>query len=350
MLSDFTEFDECWACDTPLGKLALDGFCNEFKFREVAVMKAQAANQFPNPLDRVKVWAIGWEKEQLEIGLLGLTPLSVHTRMVESGIIHDDHNAPSRTTGNPSELVIERPGRLGIKLLGLLNRHEFAVTKAHRAEIADRFTRRMVEQNRILDLGWNPHEATGAMLLEVHFIDSPQINTRIFRQFTEFFYKQPAVPCPHEQSRGVVCAIETPFAGKDAGTAAPARPTRTLESKTRTMSCRPIRRRISFRPRQVFGATPSLSSPFASRSNGWGGQSARPRLARKTPASQTFSPSTRPCEAHLPVGAPLRDRLRPGQLRALHATGGRIAIPRCGGSRLAVPVSCSHDQKLLKLS
>src|ERR1035437_7879422 len=45
----------------------------------------------------------------------------------------------------------------------------------------------MMQQHGVLGFRWHPHAATGAVLLEVYFVSSPEVDRSIFHQPLEFF-------------------------------------------------------------------------------------------------------------------------------------------------------------------
>jgi hypothetical protein len=53
-----------------------------------------------------------------------------------------------------------------------------------------------MQQHRVRILGRNPHHRPRSVLLEVAFIQAPQINAGVAGQTTEFFYIAPALPGP----------------------------------------------------------------------------------------------------------------------------------------------------------
>jgi hypothetical protein len=65
--------------------------------------------------------------------------------------------------------------------------YEFACTQTDRAKAGDRFAGGGVHQYRVLDLRWHPHPASGAVLLEVAFVQTPQFNVRSPCQTAQFF-------------------------------------------------------------------------------------------------------------------------------------------------------------------
>lgn len=73
------------------------------------------------------------------------------------------------------QLLEKIPEGLGIEFPLFASDDEFAVAQAHRPEVADALTCRMVKANWIVDFWRDPHLATGAILLKMHLVQSPEI-------------------------------------------------------------------------------------------------------------------------------------------------------------------------------
>src|SRR6202008_1102673 len=59
--------------------------------------------------------------------------------------------------------------------------------QSHRTKISHAAPRGSMQQDRVLGFWRNPHLASGAVLLEVHLVGSPEIHGRILHQRLEFF-------------------------------------------------------------------------------------------------------------------------------------------------------------------
>jgi hypothetical protein len=51
-----------------------------------------------------------------------------------------------------------------------------------------------MQQNGVFDFWRNPPSAAGTVLLKVHFVGGPQIDTVVFHELLEFFYAPAVVP------------------------------------------------------------------------------------------------------------------------------------------------------------
>jgi len=350
MLRNRTKLEKRFIAVSPLSELRLHGIRDMREFREVPVMEAQAADEFPDSLDGVKLRAVRREEEQLELGLLFFSPCFVYAGVMISGVIGDNHDAVSGMTGYLPKVAEKAPGGLGVELFRLLLGVELAVAKANGPEIPHRLARRVVQQDWIPDFWRNPHPASRAMLLEMDFIDGPQVYVWIGRQSAEFFYKRLAPRDRHGRSVGVVYAGGIPIAERAAGTGEPATSGQTPASGMRRASCRPRLRRLPYRPRPASFAKPAQSTPFARRPADAGDRLARLLPIRKNHAPQSAEPSIPPFGAHPQATGRLPDRSLLGPPAGRHAVDGRTAILQSGESRLALPESCFHNQIRLRFS
>ena len=64
---------------------------------------------------------------------------------------------------------------------------ELAGAQTDRPEAGDRLAGGRMDQYRILDLGRHPHAAPSTMLLEVAFVDAPELNAPASGQAVQFF-------------------------------------------------------------------------------------------------------------------------------------------------------------------
>ncbi len=64
---------------------------------------------------------------------------------------------------------------------------QLARPQVDRPEQRHGFPRRRVEQDGVRLLGWHPHDTAGAMLLEVAFVETPEVNPVGAGEPAEFF-------------------------------------------------------------------------------------------------------------------------------------------------------------------
>lgn len=101
------------------------------------------------------------------------------------GIVQDEDKA-ALGPAMPQELAEESAEGHRIELRRELG-HELAAAELDGAEQGHRFPGRRVEQHRIRLLGRDPHDAAGAMLLEVAFVETPEVNRVGAGEPAEFF-------------------------------------------------------------------------------------------------------------------------------------------------------------------
>ena len=70
---------------------------------------------------------------------------------------------------------------------GAQGANELAGAQTDGPKAGDRLAGGRMEQHRILDLGWHPHAAPGAMLLEVAFVYAPEFSAPASCQAVQFF-------------------------------------------------------------------------------------------------------------------------------------------------------------------
>lgn len=117
--------------------------------------------------------------------------------MVITRIVDDqDHLSAPGPVGQ--ELAEELPERCGAEDRGL-QRDQSSVTEVDGTEERQRLPRGRVQQHRIRIFGGNPHDRPSSVLLEMTFIEAPQINSGMVGQAAEFFYIASARPGPPGQ-------------------------------------------------------------------------------------------------------------------------------------------------------
>lgn len=76
----------------------------------------------------------------------------------------------------------EFPEGLSVKSFGLATEHQSAVPEADRSEVSHAFSRRVMKYDWVLILWWNPHAAPRSLLLEMDFIERPEIHGLIVQE------------------------------------------------------------------------------------------------------------------------------------------------------------------------
>jgi hypothetical protein len=208
--------------------LPFDDLDDGFELGEVLVVQTSASRLLPDSFDRVQIRAVRRQIIQGEGWLLLFPPLLMQKGVVVFGIVADDDHLSAFAPAARCQLLEKIPKALGVEFRLFAPDDELAVAQAHRAKVADALACGMVQANRIVDLWRDPHLATGAMLLKMHLIQSPEINGWVGGQGQEFFYARPCVRREWLlllEFRGPpadgVCGSEIQVVGKAAGTAAP---------------------------------------------------------------------------------------------------------------------------------
>lgn len=150
-----------------------------FEFRKVPVVETQPAHEFPDAFDRVEFRAIGRQEMQHEVVGDRLPPWGMKCRVMVLGIVDDNHDLAASPATGCVESPEESLAGLSIKPVFGPGRHQFAVAQPDGAEVTDAFARGCMQTDRIRCLGRNPHPAARTVLLEMNFIEGPQIDSGI---------------------------------------------------------------------------------------------------------------------------------------------------------------------------
>lgn len=152
-------------------------------------MSRQLSRQLPNPLDCIQVGAVRWQEVEMNPRPTRVKKRPQRSSVVIAGIVENqDHATASRPMRQ--ELAQELSERQGAKS-GLLSRNQLSVPEVHRSEQRHRLSCGSMEQHGVRILGRNPHHRPRSVLLEVAFVQAPQINARVTGQTAEFFYIAP---------------------------------------------------------------------------------------------------------------------------------------------------------------
>jgi len=155
--------------------------------REVAIVEPELAEELPDSLDGVEVRAVRREEQQDEAGLLKAAPLGVKSGMVIPGVIDDDDDAAAAAPAPAAQLTKEGPAGLGIEAPLGFGSDQPSISDPDGSKVADEFACRRMATNRVPNFRWNPHAAPAAMLLEMDFVQRPEIDLRVDGESTEFF-------------------------------------------------------------------------------------------------------------------------------------------------------------------
>lgn len=259
--------------------------------------------------------------------------------MMKLRVINDHDNPSSGATTGQTNLLEKRPRGLRVEGARLSCEDEFPVAHPDGSKVSHALAGWVMQQHRVLDLGRYPHPTSRTMLLEVHFIHSPQVNRRVVYQFVEFFYIPPAVQGQPKPPRGGVFVTGSSADGTGAGIVSPQVSLPVAGSGSRPASCHPRGSHQSSQHQPGFGAGLCRSAPVVRQSTVQDGRFSVFQPGRQSHGFRTDSPNTLPSGVHLREVQRLWDRLTPGQQGALHVAGGHNMTHWSDGSHLGGPVS-----------
>jgi len=308
---------------------------NLLQSREIAVMKTAAAQQLPDPFNRIELRTVGRQEMQIEMVLHCLAPRLMQAGVVIPSVV-DDRDQLAARAPVALQFSIKVPAGDGVEHAVGSRHDQFTVLESHGTEKADALAGGRVPTNGILHLRRNPHAAARTVLLKVNFIHRPQINIIPSRQCAEFFYAWLAKPDPTEPLAGAACAAESQAGGKAAGTGAPSVSLPAPDSETGTMSGHPTDAYLD----QTGPGWPARRPPLlrVGRHRGdWGDRGVDLRSARPIRRFRTAAPNSRPCDGNPPTVAPPEDTscLEPPAER--HAVDDHNERRRCAGSHPEEP-------------
>lgn len=141
--------------------------------------------------------------------------------MMILGIVGNDDDSPPGSAAALAQLPKELPGGHRVKAMVFSRKEKLPIPQTDRAEIADTLARGLVKHHWVVHFRRDPHTGPGTVLLEVHFINRPQIHGGISCQCAEFFYAWLVLAGQPEQSKVAVCGGESLTGETASGTDAP---------------------------------------------------------------------------------------------------------------------------------
>lgn len=169
----------------PTGEALLNGVDEHCQGGEVAVVGGQPAGQFPDPLDRGKLGAVGRQEHERQHLPVFREEWSQQLRVVVPGIVQDDDH-PFPVGAMPEQVGKEALEGLGVEHFAH-GMDELSRAKAYRPKAGHRLPRGRVFQDRVLDLRRYPHPGAGPVLLEVTLVQAPEFDALIPFESAEFF-------------------------------------------------------------------------------------------------------------------------------------------------------------------
>jgi len=331
MLSDPAEARQGGVRTGPCTKARSNCGDDVVQFGKVLVVKTAAANQFPNAFDRIEFRAVRRQKVEDEMVRDFPAPLFVQGSVMIASVIDDHNHLSARGLGQSLHPAKESPAGAGVEHPVWRRHDQFAILQAHGPKVTDAFAGWGVKADGVLDFGRNPHAAARAMLLEVHFIHSPQINLWVSCQNAEFFYARLAIQGRLWRPAGAVFASGNPTAERAVGTAGPAIGRRAHGADTLREWARPTSESLG-QPRWERTAKRIRLWSIDFHSNGWGVPTSVLQTNPPVRHFRNVAPSLRHCEASRPaIQRPLdRSCLEPPG--ALRGVDGRSAKRHCAES------------------
>lgn len=169
----------------PTSEAFLNGFDEHCQGGEVAVVGGHPAGQFPDPLDRGKLGAVGrQEHEGQHLPVFG-EEWGQQLRMVIPGIVQDDDHP------FPAGPMSEQLGKEVLEGLGIEHfvhgMDELSRAETYGPEAGHRLPRGRMFQDRVLDLRRDPHPGAGPVLLEVALVQAPEFDALNLFESAQFF-------------------------------------------------------------------------------------------------------------------------------------------------------------------
>ena len=177
-------------------KLGFDNILNIIEGMGISVMQTISAQQLPNPLRGIEVRAVGRQKvENKAIGVL-LSPLPVQYGMMVLCVVGDQNHFASRIGTHFEQFLHKLMEGLRVELVWFSHGYKQSVPQPHGSKVPHAFAAREMPKHRVLDLGWNPHPASRTILLNMNFVQRPQVDPFVLGHCAEFFYAPPVVQGP----------------------------------------------------------------------------------------------------------------------------------------------------------
>lgn len=148
-------------------------------------MGAELSGELPDPLDRIQFGTIGWKELQGQVVPVVPEERLEQDRVMILRIVEEEYHLPGPASV-AEEQAQEALERHRIELRVKVG-HQFPRADVDRPEQGGRLAGRRQQQNGILVLRRHPHGGAGAMLLEVAFIQTPQIHVVASGQLEAFF-------------------------------------------------------------------------------------------------------------------------------------------------------------------
>ena len=311
---------------------------------KVAVVQAAAANQLPHSFDRIEIGAVRWQEVQPEMVAYFVSPGLVKTGVMVPSVVGDDDGLAPGPTSHGFEFAQKPPTSLGIEHALRLRHHQFPVGQSNGAEVADTLASGCMITDRIFELWRDPHATARTVLLEMHFVDRPQINFTASRQGAEFFYAWLATEGRLAPPEGEVYEAENPSGETAVGIAGLSSLLPIPGVEILTGTGHPTFG-LGDQTYRDYPVRQPLPESVGIGSSDWVVPGARLRTDRPIHGPRIAAPSLPPCVASRPIALPPGDSSNRGRRVKPRAVDDRIGRYHCDESHPVWPESCFRYQK-----
>jgi hypothetical protein len=150
-------------------------------------METKAPRELPDSLDRIQVWAIRRKEIKAEAFDILLSPFLMENSMMVPDIVQNHDRRSTGSHRNLPQAAQELQKGLSIEAAHFAPELKVPVPQAHSSEVADAATGRVMLQGWVDDLRRDPHSTARTILLEMHFVESPEIHIACLQEVPEFF-------------------------------------------------------------------------------------------------------------------------------------------------------------------
>ena len=155
---------------------------------KVLIVGTESSRQLPDALDGIQIRAVGGQKVQRQHLSMFIQKGGQCTGMMVARVVEDDEQA------TPPCAMAQQHAQNGFEGAGIERRSKVGdqrpVAQIDRAKQGDGLACGGMEQDGIGLLGRHPHHTAGAVLLEVAFIQTPDINAGVAGEAPQFFYRR----------------------------------------------------------------------------------------------------------------------------------------------------------------
>lgn len=169
----------------PTIEASADGYQHFDQRGEVAVVSSQAPSQLPHPLDRSQLRAVGRQEQQAQLSSVAMQEVGQKPCVMISSIVeHDTHAASGCLLAQQAPEESPEGGRVEE---GAHHSYELSGVQTDGPKTGHGFSGGRMPQDRVLDFWRYPHSTAGTVLLEVTFIQTPQLDVGTTSQTAKFF-------------------------------------------------------------------------------------------------------------------------------------------------------------------